>query len=252
MKISILFFILLFTLSSFGQQKMSERELDGLKGKVKSVTTVREVTESKNYADNSLGKLRNLVELYNENGVPTETIDNEYNDRTVYAFIDGDLTSKSFQIVEKETLRAVITGSKTESKAEKPKDNRYGLKFTYKFDDKGLISEKKVYGNTGVLFNKIVYKYDGNNVLAEELRYDDGTDLNDQYFYKYDASGNLVEEKQVLHRPNKNIVSMSKYGNYKIDSQGNWIERTVTSLGEFQGKELKTVMKYSRKIEYYK
>lgn len=252
MRISILIFVLSFTLSIFGQQKMSERELDGLKGKVKSVTTVRDIIESKNYADNTLKKLRNKVELYDENGAPTESIDNEYNYRYVYAFIDGDLTGKSFQIVKKETFRVEKQGSKTEPKEEKPKDERYDFKHKYKFDDKGRIIKTNVYGNTGDLFNKIVYKYDEKGVLIEELRFDDGTDLNSQTFFKYDTNGNLIEMKQVLHRPDKNIVSITKYSNYKIDSQGNWTERTVTDLGEFQGKELKKVIKYTRKIEYYK
>lgn len=241
--------VLISTMTVFGQQRMSERELDGLKGKVKSVKTLREIIESKNYFDNTLKKLLDKVELYDENGVPIESIDNEYNSRQVYTFVDGDLTSKDFQIIKKETLTVRL---RTEPKEEKPKDERYDTKFVNKFDDEGQITEKKVYGNTKKLFKKIVYKYDEKKLLIEELGYDDGKQLNDQYFYKYDKSGNLIQTEEVLHRTEKNIVTVTSYSNYKIDSQGNWTERTETRLGKYEGKELKNVIRHSRKIEYYK
>jgi hypothetical protein len=252
MKIPILIFVLSFTLSILGQQKMSEKELDGLKGKVKSVTTVRDIIESKNYANNTLKKLRDKVELYDENGAPTESVDNEYNYKYVYTFVDGNLTSKMFQIVKKETLKLATSDSEIRSKEKKTEDERYDLKYKYKFDDKKRIIEQNVISNTNELFNRIVYKYNEKGLLVEELRYSNGTVLNDQYFYKYDANDNLIEMKKVLHRPEKNIISIAKYSNYKIDSQGNWIERTETDIGEFRGKELKKVIKYFRKIEYYK
>ena len=39
MRVLSLAFVFVFSLSVFGQQKMSERALDGFNGKVKSVTT---------------------------------------------------------------------------------------------------------------------------------------------------------------------------------------------------------------------
>ena len=246
-------FLLFSVVSTFGQQKMSIRESDGLRGKVKSVVTARNIIESKNYADNALKKLRDEIEFYDDSGVLTERIDKEYNDRTVYTLIDGELTSKRSQIIKTPTLQTKISGAETKSKKEeKPQDERYDLKYIYEFDNKGRIIELKVVDNTGSVFNKIVYKYDKNGVKNEELRYSNGTELNDQYFYKYDASGNLIEVKQVLHRPDGNTVSFYKYGNYKVDSQGNWIERVETGLNKSNGKELKRVVKYSRKIDYYK
>ncbi len=102
-----------------------------------------------------------------------------------------------------------------------------------------------------ILVGKITYKHDKKGLLVEELRYWEGNILNEQYFNKYAAIGNLIESKLVLHRPDKNIISYWKYSNYKLDTQANWTERTVTSLGEFQGKELKTISIHFRKIEYY-
>lgn len=253
MKFFILFIALVSTITVFGQQKMSERELDGFKGKVKSVTTVRQVIESKNYRDNTLKTLRDRVEYYDEDGFPTKTIDYEHNYKDVYAIIDGDLTSKYSQLDKTQVRRLTIVGSETETKKEvKPEDECFDIKFKYEFDGKGRIVERKTYGNNGDLYRKIVYKYDKKGVLAEELRYDDGTRLNEQYFYKYDSDGNLIEAKQILHRPNKNNISFLKYSDYKLDSQGNWIERTVTSLKKSRGKELKVVIKNSRNIEYFK
>jgi len=252
MKYLSIIFILIFALSVFGQQKMSDRDVDGLKGKVKSITTVREIIESKNYADNTLKKLKDKVESYELSGTLTETIDYEYNSKDIYTIIDGDLTQKYSQLVKKETFKVGRLSSQPEPKPTQPKDERYDLKYKFKFNDKGRRIETLMYGNTGILWGKIEYKYDEKGILIEELRYSEGGDLNEQYTYKYDASGNLTETKLELHRPEKNIISFLKYSNYKLDSQGNWIEQTVTSLGEFQGKELKTVSKHSRKIEYYK
>ncbi len=244
---------LLFALPVFGQQKMSEKEADGLKGKVKSVTTVRQKIESKNYPDNSLKTLRDKIEMYDENGDPTKSVDYEYNSKNIYTFIDGDLTSKYSQIVKAPQNEGLFSSDrKQKQKPTQTKDERYLLKYKYKFDDKGRRSEMLMYGNTGILVGKIKSKYDDKGVLVEELRYTESGDLNEQYIYSYDTTGNLIESKLILHRPIKNLISFLKYSNYKLDAQGNWIERTETSSEEYEDKELKTVYKNSRKIEYYK
>lgn len=235
---------------------MTEREKDGLKGKVKSVTTSDEVIESKNYFDNTLKKYADKVKQYDENGLPTEMIDNEHNNKYVYKVIDGDLTYKSFQIEKKETRRNSITrlGSElgSETKKEKPKDERYDLKYKYQYNDQGQPKELTFYGNDGEFWKKIVYTYNKNGFLIEDRHYYAGDRINENYFYKYDSKSNLIERKLVLHRNPKNTVSVTTFSDYKLDSEGNWIERTATNLGESDGKELKTVIKSSRKIEYYK
>ena len=253
MRIFILLFSLFLTLSAFGQTKMTDREADGLKGKVKSVTTTSELIESKNFADNTLKKSRPQVESYNADGIKTMRLDYEYNSKDVFTVIDGDLTEKSSQIVKKPQNQGLFTvADEEEEKPVHPKDDRYDLKFKFKYDDKGSRIETLMYGNTGIVWKKIIHKYDEKRTLIEELHYNNGKTLNEQYTYKYDADGNLIEMKLELHRPEKNIISYWKYSNYKLDAQRNWIARTVTSLGEYGGKELKTVSNYSRKIEYYK
>ncbi len=249
MKILLLIFVLSFTFSIFGQQKMTHRDLDELKGKVKSVTTSREVIESKNYADNTLKKYRDEVKFYNESGSPTKSIDNEHNDKTVYTFIDGDLTSKSFQIMKKTKNQVIFGGSKP--KIEKPKDDRFDTKYKYKFDSSGRIFELKIFGIDGDLYKRIKYKYNKTGVLLEELHFVDNNRLNRHHFYTYDAKGSMIQLKHLLYRPKKNITKIYTYRGYKLDSQGNWIERKVTSIGKFKGKELKAVTKVIRKIEYY-
>lgn len=58
--------------------------------------------------------------------------------------------------------------------------------------------------------------------------------------------------KTILHnRPRGNTVSITKFGNYNLDSQNNWVERTETASEEYNGEELKVVFKQSRKIEHY-
>jgi hypothetical protein len=253
MKVLVLILSLFFAFSVFGQQKMSDREADGLKGKVKSITTSRNLIESKNYADNTLKKYRDKVETYDPSGTLTERIDYEYNMKDVFTVIDGDLTEKSSQIVKSPQNKAVFTvADEEEEKPLYPKDERYDLKYKFKFDDKGRRIETVMYGNTRNVWKKVVYKYDEKGFLSEALHYNNGKTLNEQYTYKYDTDGNLTEAKLELHRAEKNIISFLKYSDYKLDSEGNWIARTATSLGEFQGKELKTVTKQSRKIVYYK
>jgi hypothetical protein len=260
MRILILILSLFFALSAFGQTKMSDREADGLKGKVKSVTTVRELIESKNFYNTTLGKQRDLIESYNLDGTQTEAIDYEFNSKDTYTIIDGDLTAKYSKLEERpqnEGLVLIAPPLKNKEQPTQPKDDRYNLKYKFKYDDKGRRVELAFYGNTGIYLGKIEYKYDEKGFLIEERRYNEGSSLketepNVQFVYKYDASGNLVEEKETSYRPDKNTVRTRTYDNYKLDSQGNWITRTVTSLSEYQGKELKAVWKYSRKIEYYK
>lgn len=77
------------------------------------------------------------------------------------------------------------------------------------------------------------------------MKYTRGNKLNEHSLNKYDVSGNLIEQKRLGG-------SVIRYSGYKTDAHGNWTERTATFLQDYQGKELKKVIKYFRKIEYYK
>lgn len=258
MRILVLIFSLFFSLSAFGQSKMNDREAEGLKGKVKSVVISAEKIESKNYFDNTLGKIPDRIEKYSLDGTQTETIDYQSNSKDVYTIIDGDLTAKYEKLDNRPQNQGIfVAPQKKAQQPTQPKDERYDLKYKFKFDDKGRRIELAFYGNTGIYLGKIEYKYDDKGRLVEELRYNEPgesgkAELNNQFIYKYDASGNLVEETDTLYRPGKNSIRLRTYTNYKLDAQGNWVARTMTSSQEYEGKELRVVYKYSRKIEYYK
>ena len=252
MKILLLLLsISLFYVSVKAQGKMTDREFEGLRGKVKSVYTDDADLISVKGKRTAKFRERQFDALYDETGNITQSSMYYMGSRRIFTFIDGEKTSKTTQFQPSKASMATISGSSAGG-SEKPRDERYELKYKYEYDAKGRIIEEEIYRNDGTLFSKTGYKYDEQGKLTGEVWYSDD-EISRNIYYTYDAKGNLTEQKFVP-TGDKGFLDPSTYlfRDYKFDRQGNWIQRTQTTIYTRNGKINKPERIVYRKIEYYK
>jgi hypothetical protein len=252
MKITfILAIISLVFLNVFAQKKMTDREFNGLQGRVKSVyieDADLEIVKGKTIVKN---RAMQFDELYDENGNMTQSSMYYMGDRNIFSFIDGEKISKSADFYSPTASKAVIVASG--KKQSKSPDARYDKKYQYEYDTKGRIIEERKYRSDGTLFFKSTYKYNDAGNPVEQVLYSDEK-VSENYYYTYDSKGNLIELKFVPTGINgETNITIHRFKDYKFDAQGNWIQRTQTTVytdGEGRKKENQSI--YYRKIEYYK
>jgi hypothetical protein len=250
MKTIILTIIILFLFApALSQNKMTDAELDGFRGKVKTVIKEDSELVQKNGKLVEMLHQMNSKESYDNNGNVTERLHYDGNSRETYIFIDGDRTIKSSQI-KKEKFNG-IRSAVPEMDKSKPRDKRYDLKLKYDYDSQGRVKEEKKFSNNGQLFISIIYKYDENGRLKQEDNYSYGK-LNDITIYKYDEKGNVIERKFTLTAiKGEDDTRIYNFSDYKLDATGNWTKRIETSSEKFNGKStLKKIVHY-QKIIYY-
>jgi hypothetical protein len=215
-----------------GRVKTVLEEMEGLSGRM--ANQVRRPSHEAHY--NEQGNLVKSV-LYSSAGLPSNI--------TVYGYIDGARVSSSGSI----RYESSPAGIAVPAAKERPRDPRYDLKYEYKYDDKGRLSEQLLYGNDGRLNSRRVYKREG--ARLEELNYyDEEGRPGMRSLAMLDASGN--ESEQIyFDSPLKGW--QSKYTHtYEFDARGNWVKRTTTKTSIVNGvsKEDSTYITY-RTITYY-
>jgi hypothetical protein len=252
MKITfILTIISLLFVNAYSQKKMTDREFNGLKGRVKSVyieDADLEIVKGKPIVKN---RQMQFDELYDENGNMTQSSMYYMGDRDIFSFIDGEKTSKSADFYSPTASKAVIAASvKNQSK---PLETRYDKKYQYEYDTKGRIIEERKYRNDGTLFLKSTYKYNDAGNPIEQILYSDEK-VSENYYYTYDSKGNLIELKFVPTGINgETDITIHRFKDYKFDVQGNWTQRTQTTIyTDREGRKKENQSIYYRKIEYYK
>lgn len=241
--------ILLLFVSVNAQKKMTDIEFDELKGKVKSVIT------SYSYFENIDG---NLVEkqsgnkfevYYDETGNTAQTLNYVVGDKNIYSFVEGEKTFKTFKI--QGVGGSGISANVNSINKQKPRDERYSIKLTYKYDEKGKITEKNVYSNDGSLITKTIYKYDKQGRVEETETYNVDK-ISSKQTVKFDSKNNVAEALLVF--PNisgDDGITKKSYSDYKFDAQGNWIERTQIATYKRSGKTTVVKTIEHRKIDYF-
>lgn len=245
--IFLTFLVLIFSLACLGQ-KMTDRELDGFKGKVKFVEGWSEETGLSKKTVKDKPEISDDV-VYDEAGNEVKYTFYYMGERTTYFVLEGDKVSKSerFQASAVEGLKMATALGPRKSK---PADDRYETKFKYDYDKNGRIIVERRYSNDGSLKRRISYSYGRDNWPLSETSYIDGPHY--KKTFKYDGSGNLAEEISINYDQNGNEASLLsyKYTDYKLDKTGNWIERkeTISHPGE---KEPPRIYIEHRNIIYY-
>jgi hypothetical protein len=216
----LIILIVILSANIFAQKKMTDREFANLKGQVKSVlneSVELDTPDEKVGPDSPRQDISK--ELYDEAGNITQIIYTEGVSEDKFSIVNGVKTQKSLSA-------ATI------------------YLYKYAYDAKGRIIEEEKYDKSGVLFFKSVYKYSEKGQRNEEILYAKNKMTGDN-FYTYNAQGNLTDIKYQI------LKTTHKFKDYKLDPQGNWIERTQTTISSLDGKQyIETKILY-RTIQYY-
>lgn len=232
------------------QKLKSDAQDRNLKGKIKSVIEytqesgkpTREIYSEEYYNDN--GSL--VKEVVYDNGYPSDVI--------VWGYIDGNRvnTSNFINYTEKErppSDRMVITVSAEDNvmNPDTPKDGRYKIKHTYKYNEQEQLIEDWQYQSNGEVWSHKVYEYKENQ--RKELNYDQRGAEMSQTIEILDKDGNVIEEKFVNA---KGKIEDGNINTYESDSQGNWIGQKTYEQKKVKGKMVKKLLwTSSRTITYY-
>ena len=190
------FLLILFVaaVTAFSQQKMSDRQMEGFKGKVQRV-------------------LEEESEFVFENGKYSETekvpsdemnfdVDGSFLRRVLYSdgkifidrkydFLDGERITIEKTFYNEDGL---ITAPSRAGQESAVRDSRYSFKFKYKFDNKGRRIEEEWYSNTGKLWIRDVRNYDDKGNEIEWFRYSSDGKLNMRSISEFDDKGNEIKK----------------------------------------------------------
>ncbi len=246
-----------FCLTVSAQKKMTDREMEGLKGSVKTVFEEDMVTKSSGSNDQINKRVKWEEQYFDKDGNLTLKLFPPGNVKYIYSIIDGFKTFKSVPIKEEKnpTAKMMMRDIGKEKPLEEnekivPPDDRFSFKYVYEYDANGKITKEKSYLNNGKLWKIKTKKYDGKGQKIEETVED--TVAITKYTHKYDDKGNLietVEERDVRNGVDR--IGKTVYSDYKVDVQGNWLERQRTETSEMRGEVYSMTMISYRKISYF-
>jgi hypothetical protein len=232
------------------KKEKSDAEDDGLKGKVKTVTTE---SEDLSGTWSVQGRHLNSIEDFNSIGNVTKKLLFDSKAKpfqiTVYGYIDGARVSNS-EMINYDSDPPIMALSASGKKEEGKRDLRYDYKHEYKYIN-GKLAENKWIRNNGVMWIRYVYNHKDNQV--EELVYSEDGKLNQKYLSTLDDKGNEVE------RTNFNVLGIQRDGDTKysikydsFDEKGNWTKKTTSKLVTENGKQIYKLWNiYYRTIVYY-
>lgn len=232
------------------KKERSDAEDDGLKGKVKMVTSE---SEDLSGTWSIQGRHTDSIDDYNSFGNLIKRVSFDSKAKpfqvTVFGYIDGTRVRNS-ETIDYDSDPPIRTISTTGKMEEAKRDLRYDYKHEYKYVN-GKLNEDKWIRNNGVLWIRYVYNYKGNTL--EELVYSEDGKLNQKYLSILDDKGNEVE------RTNFNVLGIQRDGDSKytikydsFDEKGNWTKKTTSKLVTENGKQIYKLwnIKY-RTIVYY-
>jgi hypothetical protein len=239
--------ILLSAVSVFSQAKMTDRDVEGLKGKVQKVVTEISDYEFKNgkYVENQ--RLVSEEMEFDESGsllTSNSYLDGKLSTERKYGFLDNERI-----VIEKyhSTINTIPTDSSGKGE-QTVADDRYSYKFKYKYDQKGRRIEEEWWNNTGKLEIRDIRKYDNAGNKIESNRYLEEGKLNMKSVYEYDQKGNVIKTTYPDVLGSDTVHTFE----YVFDSQGNWIKQTVKELVQTDRKSqfVPSQVAY-RKITYF-
>jgi hypothetical protein len=232
------------------KKEKSDAEDEGLKGKVKTVTTE---SEDLSGTWSIQGRHLNSIEDYNSIGNLVKRVSFDSKAKpfqvTVYGYLDGGRVSNS-EMINYDSDPPIMALSASGKKEESKFDPRYDYKHEYKYTN-GRLAENKWIRNNGVMWIRYVYNHKDNKV--EKLVYSENGKLNQKYLSVLDDKGNEVE------RTNFNVLGLDRDGDTKysikydsFDEQGNWTKKTTSKLVTENGKQVYKLWNiYYRTIVYY-
>ena len=212
---------------SRAQQKKTDLEHAGLKGKVKTVK-IDEAKLSNKAGKQVEGKRVQLeTQNYGENGMLVRSVRYDADKRGDY-FYSYDSAGSRLEFIRNATSSSrVKTEFKTDANGYRLEEVQTGdeglvAKIVSVYNEKGLRTERRMYNKQG-LFARRTYAY--------------GADLNPTEEAEYDAKGGLVGKQGY---------------SYELDPTGNWIKRITSTQGMSEGKPVSEPAEVTyRTITYY-
>lgn len=246
---TLICFVLLLAGAASAQTRQSDREFEGLKGKVKSVLTERAKGTMKagKMVETKRRKVRHV--LFHPNGNSSVVKDFQWDtgelfETNTYILIDGD---KATKIEMGPGSVTAFIEQVPDGKPAKPWDPRYDYKLKYKYDDRDRIAEEAWWQSNGELWLRYVYVYAEGE--RRELVYDKDGALNQKYIYKLDTRGNEIE--MITYATTGKIEGKEKYEYSRFDPQGNWTERVEYEADRNSGFKFKLREVKYRTLIYY-
>ena len=226
----------------------------GLKGKVRSV--VYRVNDDANL--NYPRMMLTLEEFYGEDGDLVRTVDWDSVHPlgvNVYGYLDGMRVSRRGEIDFSDcnnpggmpcgrVMHTLPSSPDPVAKA----DERYDLRWVYKYDSLGRMVEETHLDNTGKLLTRTVSSYEPGNRRVQR-HYGGGTEPLAKLEETLDPATGRVIELRMFDEDDK--VNSIRFYSYKVDAQGNWIVQTVTEKIPGQRSKAKPVDTTFRTITYY-
>jgi hypothetical protein len=226
-KLVLLVIAIILVVTAGAQQKKSDLEHAGLKGKVKSVKIEEAKLSSKSGKQVEGKKVQLETQNYGENGMLVKSVRYDADKRGDY-FYSYDSSGSRLEFIRNATSSSRV---KTE----------------FKYDANGYRLEEVQTGDEG-LVAKVVSVYDANGLRNERRMYTK-QGLFARRTYTYGADGNPTEEAEF--DPKGGLVGKQGYS-YELDPTGNWIKRTTSTLGISNGKQVSEPAAVTyRTITYY-
>ncbi|HMT09147.1 MAG TPA: hypothetical protein PKA82_14175 [Pyrinomonadaceae bacterium] len=216
--------------TSFSQPKMTDREMEGLSGSVRTVREDWKQTLDSEGRDPKKPAFMVSENHFDDKGMILQTVYSEGN-KVVFKWIDG---FKTFVMVQKPrstgdqvmTMRADFDETTVEGpdKITAP-DPRFDHRYTYEYDKNGRVTSERQFLNTGKLVRLRKFKYRSDGKLSEESEKDSGAFMT--YSFSYNSNGLLIETNKTRDILGNGTDSKERivFTDYKLDANGNWTSR---------------------------
>lgn len=207
---------------ALAQLRQTDREFDGLKGKVKTAAVEEAVLKEVEGETVEQPRVLSRAVSYDADGNWMQWKDYDDKGRLMrslaFSFIGKDRVTLS-EDVEPPPDALVFVGPPR--RGPRRPDWRYSYKFTYVYGRDGKRLGQTWYFNDGRLYLREVYRYaPGRRVWT---LYDERGRLNNRHEFKLNERGDEVEV--LLH---KTVADKHVYRYLEFDAQGNWTKRTMT------------------------
>ena len=213
--------------SSGAQQKKTDLEHAGLKGKVKSIKIEEAKFSNKSEKPVEGKRVQIETQSYNENGMLVKSVRNDEGRLGNY-FYSYDSSGNRIELIRLATsssrLKTEFKYDAAGNRIEEVQTGDEGLvnKIVFVYDSKGRHTERQIFNRQG-LFARRTYAY--------------GADVNPKEEVEYDSRGGLVGKQSYSYEP---------------DATGNWIKKITFAHGTANGKAyIEPATATYRTITYY-
>jgi hypothetical protein len=249
----IILSVFLFALA-FGQvtgvKRKSDRELDGYVGPVKHVLKEWSPLEKARYHIQPGTRCRTHAVVYDEQGreMQSSLFSNSCGtdeNRDTYTYdAEGNYTIR-YEFFH-DPKSPPLPPPPMPPPGAKPRATG-PPKAVFKYDAEGRKSEKSVINSNGDLTYRIVWEWDDQDRKKEQQAFDASGVMYSRTVHRYEGTQRNPVEWLSYGREGK-LSSRTIYSDYKLNAQGDWIERKETSEAAGQPRDVSLSI---RTIKYY-